>query len=109
MTGRLCTIDLTQPCSVIHRHNSNAQSKWDFMGTKCQKWICHLSEDLYLRRITIHTHTYTPLNHVSATPARVLLHLHLAFTEHLRQLREEPLVPLDGAFELPERESKAEF
>lgn len=50
-------------------------------------------------------HTYTPLNHVSATPARVLLHLHLTLTEHLRQLGEEPLVPLDGALELPERQA----
>lgn len=52
---------------------------------------------------------YAPLNHVSATPARVLLHLHLAFTEHLGQLGEEPLVPLDGALKLPERENKSEF
>lgn len=69
MTGRLCTIDLTQPCSVIHLHNSNAQSKWDFMGTKCQKWICHLSEDSYLPQITIYAHTHLsttsrPLQHV---------------------------------------------
>lgn len=71
MTGRLCTIDLTQPCSVIHRHNSNAQSKWDFMGTKCQKWICHLSEDSYLRWITIHTHTHTHLS----TTSRPLQHV----------------------------------
>lgn len=56
-----------------------------------------------------HLYTYTPLNHVSATPACVLLHLHLAFTEHLRQLGEEPLVPLDGALKLPERENKVEF
>lgn len=104
MTGQLCTIDLTQPCSVIHRHNSSTQAKWDFMGTKRQKWICHLSKASSISsNHFLHTQN-APLHHVPATPAGVLLHLHLAVTEHLRQLGEEPLVPLDGALKLPEKE-----
>lgn len=59
--------------------------------------------------VTCQITVYTPLDHVSATPARVLLPLHLALTQHLRQLREEPLVPLDGALELSESQNKAEI
>lgn len=51
-------------------------------------------------------HTYTPLYDVLATPACVLLDLHLTFTQHLWQLWEKPLVPLDRALKLPTRERK---
>lgn len=53
---------------------------------------------------TMHLMSHVPLYDVLAAPARVLLNLHLALTKHLWQLGEKPLVPLDRALKLPERD-----
>lgn len=58
--------------------------------------------------LNVQEHTHTPLNDVVAIPARVLLNLHLTFAEHLGQLWEEPLVPLDRALKLSDGEGQRE-
>ena len=49
---------------------------------------------------------YAPFHHVPSAPAGVLVHLHLALTQHLRQLREKQLVALDRALKLPGEEEQ---
>lgn len=44
---------------------------------------------------------HIPFYNIFATPTSVLLNLNFAFTEHFRQLRQKPLVPLDGHFKFP--------
>lgn len=58
----------------------------------------HLSQNKTYRN------AHRPLYDILAAPACVLLHFHLTFTKHLWQLGEKPLVPLDRALKLSEKE-----